>query len=316
MKSMRLLPILMALPAATMWGTEPEICAHTFSIVAADPETSEVGVAVATRLPAVGMYVPFAEAGVGAVASQAIVNPAYGPAALRMLRSGAKPEEIIRELTSHDPRAVDRQLTVINQDGQVAGFTGGKNSEVCGHILGDHFAVAGNLLATSTTLPALADTFRRAKGRLADRMLEALAAGEAAGGDRRGKQSAAILVVRPDAFFNGKVVDLRVDDSPDPIRELQRVYGVYTTAFLNIPGYRPLPEGTQGEDVRKLNNWLAAAGSGDRAALSAARDTMTSVTLAALERFLAQAGFDPAKGLTPEASHALQKQASREKQKR
>src|SRR5437868_987381 len=116
-KSRVLLALLILAQAVCTWSAEPEICAHTFSIVAADPETSDVGVAVATRLPAVGMYVPFAEAGVGAVASQAIVNPAYGPAALDMLRRGVSPEKIITDLTSRDPQSVDRQLTVITPDG-------------------------------------------------------------------------------------------------------------------------------------------------------------------------------------------------------
>lgn len=284
-----------------------EILANTFSIVAADPETSETGVAVATRLPAVGMYVPFADAGAGAVASQAIVNPEYGPAALDLLRQGVASSEIVRRLTEADPRRDDRQLSVITPDGTAAAFTGRENSAVCGHLTGPGYAVSGNLLASTTTLSAMAEAFEKGEGRLSDRMLAALAAGEAAGGDKRGKQSAAILVVRPGAYFNGKVVDLRVDEHAQPVQELQRVYRVYMSSFLNLPGYRSLAPGDDGGDVRKLNNWLAAAGYGNKADLTEAGDTFTTATALALREF--SGGSEAA--LTPSQALRLQRKAGR-----
>lgn len=283
--------------------------ANTFSIVAADPQTSEVGVAVATRLPAVGMYVPFAEAGVGAVASQAIVNPAYGPKCLELLRQGIPPQEILEQVVGTDPTREDRQLTIINLQGESAGFTGDKNSQVCGHRTGENFAVAGNLLATTQTLDAMAEAFQKASGRLSDRLLMALEAGDAAGGDKRGKQSAALLVVKPGAYFNGKVVDLRVDEHEHPIHELRRVYGVYMTSFLNLPGYADMQAGDAGPHIKKLNGWLIATGFGDRAGLIESGDTFTSATRQGLEEFRSSLDQNAHQSdrLTPAESHILQR---------
>jgi uncharacterized Ntn-hydrolase superfamily protein len=158
------------------------------------------------------------------------------------------------------------------------------------------------------------DVFRISKGRLSDRLLATLAAGEAAGGDKRGKQSAALLVLRPDAYFNGKVVDLRVDDSPQPIEELQRVYAVYMSTFLNLPGYRKLEVGSKGEDVRKLNLWLARAGYMDLKQASDSSDSFTSRTISALQKFRAESGIAADAEFSPEESLAIQQLASRKKQ--
>ena len=274
-----------SLPGAPASSQDDVVC-NTFSIVAADPETSEVGVAVATKLPAVGMYVPFAEAGVGAVASQAIVNPKYGPTCLQMLRDGLSPDQIVTSVTQADARRDDRQLSVITPDGRAATFTGRANSAYCGDLIGKNCAVAGNLLSTTKTLTSMRDTFENTTGRLSDRMLAAIEAGEKAGGDKRGKQSAAMLIVRPDAYFNGKVVDIRVDDSPNPIQQLNHVYGTYMSTFLNLPGYRPMKLGTTGGDVKKLNDWLTAAGHGSPAELKLSADVYTSATQVALRSFL------------------------------
>lgn len=285
---------------------DDEIMANTFSIVAADPETGEVGVAVATRLPAVGMYVPFAEAGVGAVASQAIVNPEYGPACLKLLKAGVAPADVVTTVTGADPRRADRQLSVITPDGRAASFTGEANSQACGHLVGKNCAVAGNLLVSTATIIALRDTFENTQGRLSDRMLAALEAGEKAGGDQRGKQSAAILVVRPGAYFNGKVVDLRVDDDPHPIQQLHKIYRTYMSTFLNLPGYRDIVAGTSGPDIKRLNTWLAALSQADTAALISSGDTCTSATEAALHHFL---GTGETLSLTPADSYRLQRAA-------
>jgi uncharacterized Ntn-hydrolase superfamily protein len=309
------MPFMSAGPVSA-GNTDDEIMANTFSVVAADPSTSEVGVAVATRLPAVGMYVPFARAGVGAVASQAIVNPQYGPKCLELLSSGKSPEQIVEEVTSADADKKDRQLSVVSADGRAAAFTGAANSAVCGHRVGAGYAIAGNLLSSTATLDSMETAFQQSKGRLSDRLLATLAAGETAGGDKRGKQSAALIVVRLDAYFNGKVVDLRVDDSPDPIGELRRVYAVYMSTFLNLPGYRTIESGAKGEDVRKLNLWLKRAGFLTAGQQAENADTFTSTTAEALLNFRRSSGLEPHNNgqIGPEESLALQQLASNKKQ--
>lgn len=229
--------------------------AHTFSIVAYDEATGDVGVATATKLPAVGMYVPFAKAGVGAIASQAIVNPEFGPKGLELLAQGLSAEEVKNRLIGADPMRDHRQLIIVDTKGGVAAFSGKKNSHYYGHSIGKNMAVAGNLLAGEECLKQMAAVFRSTTGRLSDKLLAALEAGEAAGGDRRGKQSAAILVTRPGAYFQEKFVDLRVDDNAKPVRELRRIYNVYMATFLHLPGYRDLSTG-KGDDVATLQKWL------------------------------------------------------------
>lgn len=283
-----------------------EVRANTFSIVAADPQTSEVGVAVATRLPAVGMYVPFADPEAGAVASQAIVNPEYGPAALEMLRNGITPVEVVERLTKADPRRHDRQISIISPDGTAAAFTGEANTAECGHITGANFAVAGNMLASTASLAAMAKAFETTEGHLSDRMLEALSAGEEAGGDKRGKQSAAVLVVRPNAYFNGKVVDLRVDEHTEPVQELRRVHRVYMSSFLSLPGYREYKVGDSGGDIKKLNAWLAATGYGEMTELKGSGDTFTTSTAAALHKYTGKPN-----SLSPAEARKLQLRAQR-----
>lgn len=304
--------LLFPLSPAIAAPDDPDVEINTFSIVAADPETGDIGVAVATRLPAVGMYVPFVEAGVGAVSSQAIVNPQYGPQCLDLLRRGMPPEEVIAAVTTTDPRRADRQLSVVAPDGRAASYTGDANSAACGHRVGENYAVAGNLLASEDVLDAMARAFEQTEGRLGDRLMAALAAGDKAGGDRRGKQSAAILVKRPGAYFNDKLIDLRVDDSPQSIEELQRIYRVYMSTFLNLPGYRALAVGDRGADVRKLNTWLAEAGYGDAEALAKSGDEYTAATHAALEQALARDSVDVE--ITPAAAWRLEREARQRKE--
>lgn len=204
----------------------------TFSIVARDPRTGDLGVSVATCLPAVGMMVPHAEAGVGAVANQALVNPVWGTEAMRRLRAGEAPEAVLDALKASDPDKALRQIALVDRQGHVAAYTGSENLPWAGHLAGDGFAVAGNILVGSGTLEAMADAFRRMPGGLPERLLAALEAGDLAGGDTRGKQSAALLVVRKGAFFNGKLVDLRCDDHAEPVRELGRLYEVFAERLM------------------------------------------------------------------------------------
>jgi uncharacterized Ntn-hydrolase superfamily protein len=202
----------------------------TFSIVAADPATGQIGVAVQSKFPAVGALVPAARAGVGAVATQSLANVAWREEALSLLARGVAPEEVLRTLVDRDPQAADRQIGLVNARGEAAAFTGEKCFDHASHLVGKGYAVQGNILVSRATLEAMARAYERARdgGRpLAERLLEALEAGQAAGGDRRGQQSAALLVVKPGGGYVGQGdvwVDLRVDDAARPIAELRRLY--------------------------------------------------------------------------------------------
>jgi len=202
----------------------------TFSIVAADPATGQIGVAVQSKFPAVGAIVPAARAGAGAVATQALANVAWREEALRLLGQGIAADEVVRRLVAGDPQADDRQLGLVDAKGNAAAFTGKRCMDHASHLVGKGYAVQGNILVGRATVEAMARAYEGARdaGRpLAERLLAALEAGAAAGGDRRGQESAALLVVRPGGGYVGVGdvwVDLRVDDAPHPIAELRRLY--------------------------------------------------------------------------------------------
>lgn len=198
----------------------------TFSVVGYDPDRKEWGVAVASRVLAVGSIVPFAKAGVGAVATQSYANVTYGPNGLKMLAAGQSAEATLKALTDADEQKDRRQAGVVDQDGNAATFTGAKCLDWAGGRTGKHYACQGNILAGEAVVTDMAKAFEAAKGPLAWRLMAAMAAGEKAGGDKRGKQSAAILVVREKGGYAGlddRAVDLRVDDHEKPIEELARL---------------------------------------------------------------------------------------------
>ncbi|MEN3001107.1 MAG: DUF1028 domain-containing protein [Armatimonadota bacterium] len=198
----------------------------TFSIVAYDPATGDLGVAVASKFLAVGSVVPFARAGVGVIATQAFANTTYGPRGLELLQRGLSPEAVIRRLTREDPQREQRQVGIVDAKGRAATYTGKSCIRWAGGITGKSFAAQGNILTGEAVVKAMADAFQQARGELAQRLLDALEAGEKAGGDARGKQSAALLVVRKGggyAGFDDRYIDLRVDDHKDPIPELRRL---------------------------------------------------------------------------------------------
>lgn len=201
--------------------------AATFSIVAHDPDAGEWGIAVASKVLAVGVFVPWAEAGVGAVATQAFVNLAHGPDGLALLALELEPAEVIEQLTGQDEGSAYRQLGLCDARGECAAFTGAETTPWAGHRVGPFYSVQGNLLVGEEVVNAMAETFEAARGVLARRLLAALVAGDEAGGDSRGKQSAAILVVREAGGYQGvtdRLVDLRVDDDPEPVRRLVELY--------------------------------------------------------------------------------------------
>jgi uncharacterized Ntn-hydrolase superfamily protein len=198
----------------------------TFSIVAADPAAREIGIAVQSKFLAVGAVVPWAESGSGAIATQAWANTTFGPRALELLRGGEPPEQIVQTLTAHDENADDRQFGIVDAHGRSASYTGARCIDWAGGIAGEHFAAQGNCLAGASVVDAMAATFRAWRGVLADRLVAALAAGQREGGDKRGQQSAALIVLKPGGGyggFNDRYVDLRVDDHATPIDELARL---------------------------------------------------------------------------------------------
>ena len=206
----------------------------TFSIVAYDPAAEELGVAVQSKFLAVGAVVPWARAGVGAVATQAMANVSYGPRGLDLLAEGRTAEETVQELVSSDEGREDRQVGVVDARGRAATFTGGDCFDWAGGVTGEHYAAQGNILAGGETVRAMARGYEETTGDLAGRLLAALDAGQEAGGDSRGRQSAALLVVRQAGGYGGqsdRVVDLRVDDHPDPIEELIRIRDLHTLYF-------------------------------------------------------------------------------------
>ena len=205
-------------------------CVSTFSIAAYDAATGDLGVAVASRFLACGAIVPWAKAGVGAVATQAFANASYGPRALELLERGATPEETAAALTRSDPEAQIRQLGIVDAQGQAHAFTGERTVAWAGHRTGRHYTCQGNMLAGPRVVEGMARAFENSAGFLGERLMEALEGGEAAGGDKRGRQAAGLLVVRHGGGYRGltdKVVDLRVDDHEQPIPELRRIFGVW-----------------------------------------------------------------------------------------
>jgi len=213
-----------------------ELRPSTFSIVAWDPKTGDLGVAVESKFVAVGAVVPFAQAGVGAVATQSYANTRYGPRALALMRRGVAPKDVLRRLTSKDREAAKRQVGLVDARGRAASFTGAECFKWAGHLVRRTFAVQGNILAGEDVMKAMARAFESTDGDLPIRLLAALSAGQAAGGDVRGQQSAALLVVRKRggyAAFNDRWIDVRVDDHPQPIEELVRVFNVYDATLLS-----------------------------------------------------------------------------------
>jgi uncharacterized Ntn-hydrolase superfamily protein len=215
---------LFLLPPAAAPAAEGPIA--TFSIAASDPATGELGVAVASRFFAVGSVVPWARAGVGAVATQAYGNASFGPRGLELLERGASPAETLAILLKNDADPERRQVGIVGAGGASVTYTGKGCSAWAGGRNGPHYAVQGNILTAEAVVAAMEEAFLKAKGTLADRMYAALVAGDAKGGDSRGKQSAALIVVKERAGYGGyndRAIDIRVDDHAEPFVELGRL---------------------------------------------------------------------------------------------
>jgi uncharacterized Ntn-hydrolase superfamily protein len=246
----------------------------TYSVAACDLRAGQWGVATQSKFLAVGSVVPWATPGVGAVATQAYANPRYGPDGLALLAQGLSAQDAIDNLVAHDDGRDHRQVGVVDASGGSATFTGSECMDWAGGLSGPGFAAQGNILVGEETVAALATTFTATDGRpLAERLLECLAAAQAAGGDRRGQQSAALLVVEQDGGYAGlsdSLVDLRVDDHPQPVAELARLYGMHSLLFGKTPRDRWLDVddelrtelterlgrlGYEGELERTLGDW-------------------------------------------------------------
>jgi uncharacterized Ntn-hydrolase superfamily protein len=235
--------LMAAAPCAAQGPAPADPWFSTFSIIAFDPATNELGVAVQSRAFAAGAAVPFAKPGVGAVATQASANRSYGPKAIALLEQGLSPAEVVKRITDDDPGRDTRQVAVIDIKGRSAVYTGkhviDRNHDpkdlvhfggYAGHVTGRNFSVQGNTLASEAVVKAMAETYERGTGSMAERLMDALDAGQSKGGDTRGMQSAGILVVRPlppnSESTVERIVDIRVDDAPNPFVELRRLLGI------------------------------------------------------------------------------------------
>jgi len=234
----------------------------TFSIVAFDPKTKDLGVAVESKFPAVGNAVPFAQAGVGAIATQSWANTTYGPKGLAMLRRRMGSARVLDELTRTDPERAKRQVGIVDARGRPASYTGYECNPWAGHLLGRGYACQGNILAGEAVVTGMAHAFESTKGDLPVKLLAALVAGQDAGGDRRGQQSAALLVVREKGGyggFNDRWIDLRVDDHPRPIEELVRIFNLYDLTMLTREDPKDVVPVTP-EIARLLQRFLKGSG--------------------------------------------------------
>lgn len=222
----------------TVHSRQPVALVATYSIVARDPNNGDLGVATQSKFLAVGSIVPWARAGVGAVATQAMANYTYGPDGLRLLAEGLSAQEALERLLQDDPDREQRQVGLVDAQGRSATFTGRECLAWAGGRAGPNYACQGNILVSEETVAAMEAAFLSSQGPLAERLVEALVAAQAAGGDRRGQQSAALLVVRAGGGYGGNndhYIDLRIDDHPAPVEELRRLLGLHRLLFEKAP---------------------------------------------------------------------------------
>jgi uncharacterized Ntn-hydrolase superfamily protein len=231
----------------------------TFSIVGYDPEAQEWGIAVESKFLAVGAVVPWAQAGVGAVATQSYANTSFGPQGLALMAQGLSAQEALDRLVAGDEGRTHRQAGLVDAQGRAATFTGDECHEWAGGLTGTHYAAQGNILVSSATVEAMAQAFEAAQGELADRLVTALAAGQTAGGDRRGQQSSAALVVRREGGYGGyndRYLDLRVDDDPAPIERLKALVDLHHLFFKPpAPGEMMAIEGELAREAQRILRW-------------------------------------------------------------
>ncbi|MFQ5838569.1 MAG: DUF1028 domain-containing protein [Thermoplasmata archaeon] len=243
-------------------GTVEALGPATFSIVAFEPDTGDLGIATQSKFISVGAVVPWARANVGAVATQAAANVSYGPKGLEMLAGDLHPREVIKALVGADEEADIRQVGIVDSKGRAAAFTGKACYEWAGHVVGDGFCTLGNILASEEVVQAMAHAYEGTEDDLPERLLAALEAGQGAGGDRRGQQSAALLVVREGGSYGGytdRYIDIRVDEHPRPIEELQRVFRIYDLTLLQREDRKDVVK-LEGAMAKEVKGMLARSG--------------------------------------------------------
>jgi uncharacterized Ntn-hydrolase superfamily protein len=252
----------LALPVVLLAGVVPSPLVHTFSIVARDPASGEMGVAVQSHYFSVGPVVPWAEAGVGAVATQSLVLVDYGPNGLALMRQGMTARQALDSLLKADAHNEGRQVAMVDAKGNVAAYTGPGCIPFAGNRTGAQFSCQANLMATDKVWPAMAEAFEHSTGELGERMLAALEAGQKVGGDIRGMQSAAIVVVKTQSSgkpWNDRVYDLRVEDHPHPIDELRRLMRLRRAYNLEDAGDNAISEKKPEEAMRHYEEAMKLA---------------------------------------------------------
>lgn len=213
-----------------MSNSKSAVPISTFSIVGYDPTNDDLGIAVQSKFFAVGAVVPWAEAGVGAIATQSWANTTYGPRGLELLKIGLTSDQTLEHLIKDDPEKELRQVGIVDASGNASHYTGSKCNDWAGAASGEHYTAQGNILEGEAVVKTMGKAFEETEGALADKLLSALIAGQESGGDKRGQQSAALLVVRKNggySGFNDRYIDLRVDDSDKPIQELERLLSIH-----------------------------------------------------------------------------------------
>lgn len=262
----------------------------TFSIVARDPANGDLGVIVQSKFPAVGSVVPWAAAGVGAIATQALANSSYGPRGFVLLSEGKSATETLQTLLASDELTEQRQVGIVDSSGHATAHTGHECIEWAGHVIGDGYACQGNILASDAVVAAMAETYERVEGDLIDKLFAALKAGQAQGGDRRGMQSAAIVVVRKNGGYGGgndRYVDVRVDEHPNPIEELERIFKIYDMTLLSREPPSQLVQ-LEGETAQKVQEALIKLGY----LSSVDAESFSPEAAAALQKFLDVSNFE------------------------
>jgi uncharacterized Ntn-hydrolase superfamily protein len=283
---MRLAAACAALLALAADGGEPEPFHATFSIVCRDPSNGDFAVGVTTMPRAVRRHCPFARAGVGAVSTQALTNSTYGPRGLDLMASGKTPEQAVKELTEADRGRDQRQVGMIDARGAPFSHTGSRCIAYAGHIVGRDYAIQGNLLVGKETLEAVEKAFVETPGSLAGRVIAALVAGKAAGGDKRGHSSCAVIVASKRAEEGKLLIDLFEDNNPEPVDVVRRRFQAECARWFE-PGDRVLERGAEGPDVRRLTAELKAL-----RLLAAEADAYGEAVEAAVRRLQREAGLE------------------------
>jgi len=272
------------------YGMKQRSSPSTFSIVARDPTNGDMGIVVQSKFPAVGAVVPWALAEVGAVASQAWANTSYGPRGIELMSGGKSASETLKILLQDDDKTEHRQVGIVDAKGRAVAHTGTECMDWAGHVIGDGYACQGNILAGEAVVKNMAEAYESTEGDLIDKLLAVIRAGQAAGGDKRGMQSAAILVVREGGGYEGgndRYVDVRVDDHPSPIEELERIFHLYDMTLLSREDPSRLLT-IEGNLVTKIQNALVTLGLLE----SAVEDSFTPASQSALQEWINTNNFE------------------------